>query len=159
MEISARTAPKAKGEDYVVVRIVEGESLRRLGEDMIAYGERIGKDFFGRDGRCILNSAAVLLVGLKDARPSGLNCTACGSPTCVKPNTVEGQFRGPNCAMRLLDMGIAVGSAVKTAGILNVDNRVFYTAGPSARELGLIDADIVIGIPLSVTGKSIYFDR
>jgi uncharacterized ferredoxin-like protein len=28
-----------------------------------------------------------------------------------------------------------------------------------ARELGLIDADYVMGIPLSATGKSIYFDR
>jgi uncharacterized ferredoxin-like protein len=28
-----------------------------------------------------------------------------------------------------------------------------------ARELRLIDADFVMGIPLSATGKSIYFDR
>jgi uncharacterized ferredoxin-like protein len=27
------------------------------------------------------------------------------------------------------------------------------------RELGLIDADFVMGIPLSATGKSLYFDR
>ncbi|MBE3093247.1 MAG: hypothetical protein IMZ51_06275, partial [Chloroflexi bacterium] len=26
-------------------------------------------------------------------------------------------------------------------------------------KIGLIDADFVMGIPLSVTGKSIYFDR
>lgn len=159
MEISARTAPKAKGQDFVVVGIVEGESLRQLGEAMIAYGEPMGKLYFDRDGRNILNSESAVLIGLKDAQPSGLNCAACGSPTCIRPNSVEGQFRGPNCAMRLLDMGIAIGSAVKTAGMLNVDNRVFYTAGPAARELGLIDADIVIGIPLSATGKSVYFDR
>jgi uncharacterized ferredoxin-like protein len=34
-----------------------------------------------------------------------------------------------------------------------------YRAGVVARALGLIDADFVMGIPLSVTGKSIYFDR
>ncbi|HEM61508.1 MAG TPA: hypothetical protein ENO24_04395, partial [Chloroflexi bacterium] len=58
-----------------------------------------------------------------------------------------------------LDLGIAIGSAVKTAALLNVDNRVMYRIGPVAREMGLIDADVVIGIPLSATGKSIYFDR
>jgi uncharacterized ferredoxin-like protein len=34
-----------------------------------------------------------------------------------------------------------------------------YRIGAVARELGLIDADYVMGIPLSATGKSIYFDR
>jgi len=34
-----------------------------------------------------------------------------------------------------------------------------YRAGVVAKKIGLIDADFVMGIPLSVTGKSIYFDR
>ena len=159
MAISARTAPKAAGQDFVALEIVEGEDLRRLGEAMITYGERTGKSNFDRDGKNVLDSEAVVLIGLKDARTLGLNCVACGSPTCIEPNTVEGEFRGPNCALRLLDMGIAIGSAVKTAGMLNVDNRIMYRAGVVARELGLIDADFVMGIPLSATGKSIYFDR
>jgi len=159
MAISARTAPKAAGRDFVVVDIIEGEDLQRLGEAMIAYGERTGKRNFDRDGKNILASEAVVLIGLKDAQALGLNCAACGSPTCIEPNTVEGEFRGPNCALHLLDMGIAIGSAVKTAGMLNVDNRIMYRAGVVAREIGLIDADFVMGIPLSVTGKSIYFDR
>ncbi len=159
MEISARTAPKTAGRDFVVVRIVEGEELKRLGEAMIAFGERTGKVNFDRDGRNVLNSAAVVLIGIKDADTVGLNCAACGSQKCIKTNTVEGEFRGPNCAMRILDMGIALGSAVKTAAMLNVDNRIMYRAGVVARELGLIDADLVMGIPLSATGKSIYFDR
>ncbi len=159
MTIAARTAPKATGQDYVVVQVVEGADLQRLGEAMIAYGERSGKVNFDRDGRNVLNSQAVVLIGLKDARTLGLNCAACGSERCVQINTVESEFRGPQCAMRLLDMGIAIGSAVKTAALLNVDNRVMYRAGVVARELGLIDADFVMGIPLSVSGKSIYFDR
>lgn len=159
MAISARTAPKSAGQDFVVVEIVEGEALRRLGEAMIAFGQRTSKPNFDRDGKNVLNSAAVVLIGIKDAKALGLNCAACGSPTCIEPNTVDGEFRGPNCALRLLDMGIAIGSAVKTAGMLNVDNRIMYRAGVVARELGLIDADFVMGIPLSATGKSIYFDR
>jgi uncharacterized ferredoxin-like protein len=101
----------------------------------------------------------MVLIGLKDAQVLGLDCAACGSETCIEPNTVDGEYKGPNCAFRLLDMGIAIGSAVKTAGMLNVDNRIMYRAGVVARELDLIDADIVMGIPLSATGKSIYFDR
>jgi len=56
-------------------------------------------------------------------------------------------------------MGIALGSAVKIAGLMNVDNRIMYRIGVVAREMKLVDADFVMGIPLSATGKSIYFDR
>jgi len=158
------SAPGGVGKQYQPSRgrlpeIVEGENPRRLGEAMIAYGERTGRANFDRDGQNVLDSEAVVLIGLKDADVLGLDCAACGSETCIEPNTVEGEFRGPNCAMRILDMGIAIGSAVKTAAMLNVDNRIMYRAGVVARELGLIDADLVMGIPLSATGKSIYFDR
>ncbi|HHH83714.1 MAG TPA: hypothetical protein ENL35_12105 [Chloroflexi bacterium] len=159
MEIAATTAPKTKGDDFVVVSTVAGEDLRRLGEGMIAYGERHGRTNWDRDGRNVLDSGAVVLIGIKDAEVADLNCGACGEEACVKINTHEGEFKGPQCALRVLDMGIALGSAVKVAGMLNVDNRIMYRVGVVARELGLIDADFVMGIPLSVTGKSIYFDR
>ena len=61
--------------------------------------------------------------------------------------------------IRHLDMGIAIGSAVKTAAMLNVDNRIMYRVGVVVREMNLVDWDFVMGIPLSVTGKSIFFDR
>jgi uncharacterized ferredoxin-like protein len=159
MTIAARTAPKAAGRDFVAIEIVEGEALQQLGEGMIAYGKRTGKPNFDRDGQNVLDSEAVVLVGLNTADVLGLDCAACGSETCIEPNTVETEFRGPNCALRILDMGIAIGSAVKTAAMMNVDNRIMYRAGVVARELGMIEADFVMGIPLSATGKSIYFDR
>jgi len=34
-----------------------------------------------------------------------------------------------------------------------------YTAGLAAKRLGLVDADIVVGVPLSAKAKTIYFDR
>ena len=58
-----------------------------------------------------------------------------------------------------MDLGIALGSAVKTAADLNIDNRMMYTIGSAAKALGLLDADVIIGIPLSVSGKNIFFDR
>ncbi len=159
MVISARTAPKSRGEDFVVTKVIEGEDLQRLAEAMVAFGQRTGKANFDRDAESVRRSAAVVLIGLKDAKPVGLNCGACGFERCLKPNTHEGEFRGPQCAYRLLDMGIALGSAAKTASLLNVDNRIMYRAGVVAREMGLIDADFVMGIPISATGKNIYFDR
>jgi uncharacterized ferredoxin-like protein len=159
MCVAARTAPKSAGQDFVVTEILEGEACQELGEAMIRYGERTGKRNFDRDGKNVKDSPVVVLIGLKDAKAVGLNCGACGAEKCIKPNTFEGEFRGPQCAFRLLDMGIALGSAVKTASLLNVDNRIMYRIGAVVRELGLFDADYVMGIPLSVTGKNIYYDR
>jgi len=61
--------------------------------------------------------------------------------------------------LKVIYLGIALGSAVKTAADLNIDNRMLYTMGAAAKELGLLDADVFIGIPLSVSGKNILFDR
>jgi uncharacterized ferredoxin-like protein len=101
----------------------------------------------------------VFLAGIREASVADLNCGACGEETCIRTNTFEGEFKGPNCALRHLDLGIALGSAVKVAGMLNADNRIMYRAGVVARRLGMIDADFAMGVPLSATGKSPYFDR
>ncbi len=159
MALSARTAPKAAGRDFVVTEILEGKDIQRLGEAMIAYGEESGKKDFDRDGENVLRSQAIVLIGLKDADTLGLNCSACGEEVCLEPNTTDGEFQGPQCALRILDMGIALGSAVKMAGLMNVDNRIMYRVGVVARRIELIDADFVMGIPLSATGKSPYYDR
>jgi len=160
MAVAARTAPKAAGQDYVVIKVIEGDECQRLAEEMIKYGEATGKKNFDRDGRNVAASAAVILIGIKDASSVGLNCGACGFETCAERTAAErAEFVGPQCAFRLLDMGIALGSAAKMAGMLNVDNRIMYRAGVVARKMGLINADFVMGIPLSATGKSIYFDR
>jgi len=159
MCLAARTAPKSAGQDFVVTEIIEGEACRELAAAMARFGERTGKPKFDRDGCNVKDSPVVVLIGIKDAKPVGLNCSACGAAKCIKPNTFDGDFQGPQCAYRLLDMGIALGSAVKTAAMFNVDNRIMYRAGVVARETGLIDADYVMAIPLSATGKNIYFDR
>jgi uncharacterized ferredoxin-like protein len=161
MDIAARTAPKSAGQDYVVVHVIEGEDVKALADKMVEYGTQTGKKNFDRDGKNVAASEAVVLIGIKDAKAVNLDCGACGAETCegLLINSHEGEYRGPQCAFRLLDMGIALGSAVKTASLLNIDNRIMYRAGVAAREMGLIDADFVMGIPLSATGKSIYFDR
>lgn len=161
MEIAATTAPKAVGKNFIVTKVLGKSDCRKLAEEMTKYGEDSGKGNFDRDGGNVGESEAVLLVGMKDAAPTGINCGACGFPTCLKINTgdKDSEFLGPQCAIRILDMGIALGSAVKTAQLFNVDNRIMYRIGAVARKIGMIDADFVMGIPMSVTGKSIFFDR
>ncbi len=160
MGVAARTAPKAKGDDFVEVVVLHGEDLERLGKEMGNYGEETGKKNFDRDGANVKNSDALLLLSLKDAAPLGLNCGACGFSRCADLELKEGpEFDGPVCAWRIMDLGIALGSAVKTASIHNADNRIMYRVGVTTKKMGLITGELVVGVPISATGKSIYFDR
>ena len=162
MSISATTAPKSKGENFVKTRVLTGDILKEIAATMVSFGEIWNKKDFDRDARNVTQSEAVVLVGLKNAKVLGLNCGACGFPDCEalsKQKKQVGEFAGPICAFRLLDMGIALGSAVKTASMLNVDNRIMYRVGVVAREMNLVDWDFVMGVPLAVSGKNIFFDR
>ena len=160
MAIAARTAPKAVGKDFMQVKIIEGDDIIKLGDAMIKFGDEAGRKGFDRDARGVKSSDAVVLIGMKDAAPVGLNCGACGFNSCAELKAEEKrEFKGPQCAFRVMDLGIAIGSAVKTASLFNVDNRIMYRAGTAARQAGFVDADLVVGIPLSATGKNIYFDR
>lgn len=160
MAISAKTAPKSRGTDFVGIKIISGKEINDLADAMVEYGPTVNKENFKRDGENVRNSAAVLLLSLENPQVLGLNCGACGEERCADLKPKEGpEFTGPLCAWRLLDLGIALGSAVKTASMLNLDNRIMYRIGVVARKAGLMDGEIVIGIPVSATGKSIYFDR
>ncbi len=160
MALSARTAPKSAGNDYVVIKIIEGAEVVKLGEEMIQYGIEKNKRNFDRDGENVKKSPVILLIGLRDSKTLGLNCGACGFDSCSECVTHKGtEFDGPQCALRILDMGIAIGSAVKMASILGIDNRIMYRIGVVAKKGGFIDASFVMGIPFSTTGKNIYFDR
>lgn len=160
MALSAKTAPKGLGKDYVDIKIVLGEELKKLGETMIEMAKEREEPGFARDGKNVLDSAGAVLLGLREHPPNGVDCAACGF-TCaeMRKRRLETDFVGPNCMFRLLDLGIAIGSAVKTASLHNVDNRVMYRVGVAARKSGLMKSWVVIGIPLSATTKSVYFDR
>jgi uncharacterized ferredoxin-like protein len=161
MSVSARTAPKTKGEDHILTKIIEGEDMKRLAHEMIEYGDKHKRTNFDRDAKGILASSTVLLIGLKDAKPAMINCGACGFKNCNEASKQinDGEFKGLICAFRLLDLGIALGSAVKTAMCHNVDNRIIYRIGAVARSCGIVDWDMAIGIPLSASGKNPHFDR
>ena len=168
MALAARTAPKAKGVDTIVVRVLGAKDLKKLADTMSAYGESHGRAFFLRDARNMLASDACIIIGAKGDATAGIDCGACGYATCAgmtqerkKRKKQTTPYSGPNCAVRMADLGIAVGSAVKTAQIHNVDNRVMYTGGSAAVALGLLgkECTVAFAIPLSASGKNIFFDR
>ena len=168
MAAAARTAPKARGLDSIKTLIVDGEDLEKLALAMEAKVREKSREvaFFARDAGSVRKSAAVLLIGVTGEPKriqDPLNCGACGYRSCgefVRAEKRDGEdYRGPLCVFQAMDLGIALGSAAKVAAGLNIDNRMMYTIGAAARKLGLLDSDVVVGFPLSVSGKSPYFDR
>jgi uncharacterized ferredoxin-like protein len=158
---AARTAPKARGQDDIVTAIVEDrESLARKMEE-VAEEKGAGFEFFKRDAQNVRDSDSVLLIGLKGGRTVELKCSACGyeCDKILRMEKKETDFVGPNCGIKLTDLGIAIGAAVAKAKDLCVDNRVMYTIGAAARRMKLIEADVIMGLPLSVKGKNIFVDR
>jgi uncharacterized ferredoxin-like protein len=165
MAVSVRTAPKTRGIDHIVTSIVTGEEKEHLAQMMEQKVEQKTKrlPFFKRDADNLRRSPVALLVGVQGTNTEGIDCGACGYPTCAdfsKSETMNGEdFTGPICIFKAIDLGIALGSAGKVASELNIDNRLMYTVGAAAKALKLLEADVIIGIPMSASGKNIYFDR
>ncbi|MCW4041076.1 MAG: DUF2148 domain-containing protein [Candidatus Bathyarchaeota archaeon] len=131
MVVAARTAPKARGEDDISTAIVSQDDKGTLADTMEALGRT-------RDAQNVRDAGIVVLIGVK----------------CGLASDAFWPFKA-----KLVDLGIAVGSAAKVASDLNVDNRIMYSIGVAAKKLKLLDADEIQGIPLSVSGKNIFFDR
>ncbi|MEM3387444.1 MAG: DUF2148 domain-containing protein [Nitrososphaerales archaeon] len=164
MLLSARTAPKSGGVDDIHTLILSGEEMIRVAEEMEKIAEERNIPGFIRDAKNLRSSKCLVLIGVKSTKSFGMNCGGCGYISCEAFDAaakIKGNdYVGPACIFKVSDFGIALGSAVKTASIHNVDNRIMYRIGTAAKRLGYLgDADIVMGIPLSATGKSIYFDR
>jgi len=166
MALAARTAPKAVGLDSIKVEIATGKEQPNSVRIM-AMGAEIGMDFFRVNGDQVKKSDATVLIGVEGTKNLGLNCGGCGHVTCAEmAKAVKARkrgektvFSGPNCVFKISDLGIAVGSAVKTASIHNVDNRVMYTAGVAALDIGMLKGcSVAHGIPLRAAGKNMYFD-
>ncbi|MFA6371862.1 MAG: DUF2148 domain-containing protein [Methanothrix sp.] len=169
MALSARTAPKGRGQDSIVIRVVAENELVELSKEMRRLGEARGIKFFLRDAGNLEKSDACLLLGCKAADSAGLDCGGCGYATCKEMRDAqkpflekepEKSFHGPNCVIKMADLGIALGSAAKTASLHNVDNRVMFSAGVAALSLNWLEGcRVAFALPLKASGKSIYFDR
>ncbi len=167
MEAAAITAPKGKGVNTIVTRILLKNECLSLANTLKSCSEKFGMEFYLRDADNIANSDLVLLIGCRGNVTAGLNCGGCGYDTCMemieafsKREGKDSKYKGPVCAIRLTDLGIAVGSAVKTAQIHNIDNRILFSGGTGAIVAGLLEGcTTAYAIPLSISGKNIFFDR
>jgi uncharacterized ferredoxin-like protein len=156
MAAAARTAPKTRGIDNIEIISIDDEPAKsKLIETMKLISKRDNKPGMERDANSIGASPAIVVIGAK-SNPSGLDCGFCGYKTCAELKKTSGV-----CAYNLIDLGIAASSSAVTANQFHADNRVMYSIGLAAIELKLFGADIKIalGIPLSITGKSPFFDR
>src|SRR5882757_9769532 len=176
MAAAAITAPKSGGQlflagkhNFMETVIVEDTDTRhRLAEWMRARGKERREAIWFRDADVAEAIDAVLLVGIADWYPPNYNCGACGYATCaeflhatksVRKDSAELEFAGPVCNLRDIDLGIAVGSAAKTASIHSIDCRCQTRSAVAARKLGIITADHAVALSLSMTPKAVGFDR
>lgn len=156
MCLAARTAPKARGMDLLEIAVLKGDTIGKLSQKMKEIGERESHNTFLRDAENIKSASVIVLIGTK-IKAIGLKyCAFCGWPNCA-----EAEKAGAICAYNTGDLGIAIGSAVSVAMDHRVDNRIMYTVGKAAIELGLLGKEVKVafGIPLSATGKNPFFDR
>ena len=154
MAVAARTAPKSKGVDIIEMAVLSGEDLERVAQEMEAYSEDCGFKFPLRDAGNVRASLAMVIVGTK-SQVMALNCAHCGYAACgEKPANVP-------CALNVVDVGIAIGSACAQACAYKVDTRVMFSAGMAVQRLGLLgdEVDQVYAIPVSISSKSPLFDR
>ena len=167
MAASAITAPKAGGKNCLeIVAITESDDLKKIADEMRRYAHKSSKEnYWLRDAANAEQAEGLLLIGLAGPVTAGYDCGGCGYPTCKEfednreLKDFEFGYTGPHCIMRMMDIGVALASAAKQASLFNIDNRVQQRVGATARALGYIDCDVAMGIPISIGGKNIFYDR
>ena len=157
MMLAARTAPKARGVDNLEIALVENQTIELLSEKMKEIGNEKNINFFIRDSENILKATAIVIIGTKIKSMGLTKCGYCGFKNCEEKE----KYPDVPCALNSNDLGIAIGSAVSIAMDGRIDNRVMFSIGNAAIELGLLGEDVKIafGIPLSATSKNPFFDR
>lgn len=157
MLVAALTAPKGRGQNLLYGAIFTGEEITALAEQMETIGEQHESHAFIRDAGNIRQASAVVILGTRTASLGLKYCGLCGYPDCAAREAGDGGW----CAFNTGDLGIAIGSAVSVAADHRVDNRIMYTVGMAALEMGILGEGVCVayGIPLSGSGKNPFFDR
>ncbi len=158
MMIAARTAPKGRGIDNIVISCADEKTIASISKKMQEMVKNEGwPHSFARDAENILSAPYMLLLGTRISPVRLKICGMCGFENCDEKD------KHPDipCVFNTGDLGIAIGSAVSIAMDHRVDNRIMYTVGQVVKEMKLMgdDIKIIYGIPLSVSSKNPFFDR
>ena len=157
---AARTAPKTKGVDNIFTVVLTGKEKDELADKMKEVYKRefgLEEGHYVRDGENLRASDAVVLIGAKKFYYNGLpHCSLCGFENCG-----ECRKAGGRCAFPLIDLGIALSSAAAVAADNRADSRIMFSIGKVAEEMNYVEGEEITwqGIPISVYGKSPFFDR
>jgi uncharacterized ferredoxin-like protein len=175
MAAAAITAPKSGGQLFLAGKpafletvIIDDPATRaELAAWLRARGKERREAIWFRDAEVAVAVDAILFVGLApNWYPPNYDCG--GYATCaeflhaskaLRQESDELEFTGPTCNLRDIDLGIAVGSAARTASLHAIDCRCQTRVAVAARKLGHITAEIAVALSLSVTHKAIGFDR
>jgi len=156
MCLAARTAPKTRGVDVVLIRTTTEGDRARLADEMDRIAAERDQAFFARDAENLRASGACVVIAARSHRAGLAVCSWCGHASCE-----ANEAAGGTCVFNHIDLGIAASSAAGAAALHHADTRIMYTIGTAARNIDLFDEPTTsaLGLPLSATGKSPYFDR
>jgi uncharacterized ferredoxin-like protein len=175
--VAAMTAPKSGGQLFLkgskpfieTVIVEDREVLKHLADWLRARGSTLKDPIWFRDADTTEKLDLVLFIGLAKWYPPLYDCGACGYATCAEflratptyraQGSEDWEFPEPICQLRCIDLGIAVGSAAKTASLNNVDTRCQTRIAAAARHCGVIEADLAVALSMSVSHKNIFFDK
>ncbi|HEY3089325.1 MAG TPA: DUF2148 domain-containing protein [Jatrophihabitantaceae bacterium] len=177
MAAAAITAPKSGGQLFLAgkpafletVIIDDPPTRAELAGWLRARGKERREAIWFRDAEVAEAVDAILFIGLApNWYPPNYDCGACGYATCaeflhavkqLRAESAELEFTGPTCKLRDIDLGVAVGSAARTASLHAIDCRCQTRVAVAARKLGHISAELAVALSLSVTHEAIGFDR
>ena len=168
-QVRRATVPGRQADVPETVIINDPDTRAELAGWLRARGTERRETIWFRDADVAEAVHAILFIGLApNWYPPNYDCGACGYATCaeflhaskeLRTESDELEFTGPTCNLRDIDLGIAVGSAARTASLHAIDCRCQTRVAVAARKLGHITAEIAVALSLSVTHKAIGFDR
>jgi uncharacterized ferredoxin-like protein len=156
MAAAARTAPKSRGIDNIIVFSVEdADTKARIADKMREIARRENRPTFERDANSVAGATAFVVIGVVD-NPASMDCGVCGHPTCDALRD-----SGGHCSFNSFDLGIAISSAAAVASQFHIDNRIMWSIARACVDLKMFNANVrqALALPLSVSGKNPFFDR
>jgi len=167
MALAARTAPKGKGTDMLEIRVLAKKDMKKLAARLEKLGKEKDIGFFLRmqEPRRLGRLCPYRLPGRRSRRHQLRRLRVCDcadfTKALRKKSKRETPFAGPTASSAWPTSASRSVQQSRPPRFITWTNRVMYSGGVAARDLCLFSKDctVVYAIPLSATGKNIFFDR